>query len=35
MSSLSEAYIYDWDVERMVMWLREVCVNLANFENAV
>lgn len=29
MSSLSEACLYNWDVERMVMWLREVSLNLA------
>lgn len=29
MSTLSEACLYDWDVERMVMWLREVSLNLA------
>ena len=29
MSSLSEAYLYDWDVERMLVWLREVSLNLA------
>ena len=29
MSSLSEASLYNWDVERMLVWLREVSLNLA------
>ena len=29
MSTISEACLYDWDVERMLEWLREVSLNLA------
>ena len=29
MSTISEACLYDWDVDRMVEWLTEVSLNLA------